>query len=127
MPAPVRIYPRDEDESINARLWTGVLLPPLAGGINTVIGYMVSNYDCNLHNRHLVLLVDVLSALLCVIAGAASLSARSKFEEQTHDGSESLLHTRRFMLHLGLWFAAGFLLFIVAGTASTFILRPCDI
>jgi hypothetical protein len=127
MPTPVRVYPGSEDESINARLWIGVLLPPLAGGINTLVGYTVSNYDCNVHNRHLVLLVNILSALLCVIAGAVSLSARRKFEDQADDSSESLLHTRRFMLHLGLWFAAGFLLFIVAGTASIFILRPCDL
>jgi hypothetical protein len=127
MPTPVSIFPGDEDEGINFRLWLGILLPPFAGGVNTLVGYMVSNYDCNVHNRHLVLLVNVLSALLCVIAGIASYSTRKKFEDRADDGSESLLHTRRFMMKLGLSFTVGFLLFIAAGTTSTFLLHPCDL
>lgn len=127
MPTPVSIFPGDEDAGINFRLWVGVLLPPFAGGINTLVGYMVSNYDCNVHNRHLVLLVNILSALLCVIAGITCYSTRRKFEARVDDGGESLLHTRRFMMFLGLAFTAGFLLFIAAGTTSTFLLHPCDL
>ncbi|HZP05141.1 MAG TPA: hypothetical protein VFB43_09590 [Terracidiphilus sp.] len=127
MPTPISIFPSDEDQGINFRLWVGILLPPIAGGINTLVGYMVSNYDCNVHNRHLVLLVNVLSALFCIAGGVASYSARRRFEEKADGGSESLLHTRRFMLYLGLWFAAGFLLFTVAGTISTLLLGPCDL
>lgn len=80
MPTPMGILPGDEDEGINFRLWIGILVPPLAGGMNTLVGYMVSNYDCNVHNRHLVLMVNILSALLCVIAGVAAYSTRRKFE-----------------------------------------------
>jgi hypothetical protein len=127
MPTPVSIFPGNEDEGINFRLWLGILLPPFAAGINTLVSYMVSNYDCNVHNRHLVLLVNVLSALLCLIAGIASYSTRKKFEDRADDGSESLLHTRRFMMKLGLSFTVGFLLFIAAGTTSTFLLHPCDL
>jgi hypothetical protein len=127
MPTPVGIFPSDEDEGINFRLWVGILMPPLAGGINTLVGYMVSNYDCNVHNRRLVLLGNALSALLCVISGVAAYSTRRKFEEGADDSSESLLHARRFMLCLGLAFAVGFLLFITAGTTSTFLLQPCDL
>lgn len=127
MPTPVNIFPGDEDEGINFRLWLGILLPPFAGGINTLVGYMVSNYDCNVHNRHLVLLVNVVSALLCVVAAVTSHSTRRRFEDRADDGSESLLHTRRFMMSLGLVLAVGFLLFVTAGTFSTFLLRPCDL
>jgi len=62
-----------------------------------------------------------------MIAGAASYSTRRRYENQTDDGSESLLRTRRFMMHLGIWFTAGFLLFILAGTTSTFLLHSCDL
>ncbi len=127
MPTPISIFPGDEDQNINFRLWLGILLPPFAGGINTLVGYMLSNYDCNVHNRHLVLLVNILSALLCVIAGITSYSTRGKFEDRADDNPESLLHTRRFMLYGGLAFTAGFLLFIIAGTTSTFLLHPCDL
>lgn len=127
MPTPISIFPSDEDEGINFRLWLGILLPPLAGGVNTLVGYMVSNYDCNVHNRHLVLAVNILSAVLCIIAGVASYSTRQRYENQFDDGSRSLLHTRRFMMRLGLGFTVGFLLFISAGTISTFLLRPCDL
>jgi hypothetical protein len=127
MPTPVNIFPGDENEGINFRLWLGILLPPFAGGINTLVGYMVSNYDCNVHNRHLVLLVNVVSALLCVVAGVTSYSTRRRIEDRADDGSESLLHTRRFMISLGWVLAVGFLLFVTAGTVSTFLLRPCDL
>ena len=127
MPTPVSIFPGDVDEGINFRLWLGILLPPFAGGINTLVGYMVSNYDCNVHNRHLVLVVNIVSVLLCVMAGASSYSTRRKFEDRADDGSESLLHTRRFMMWLGLGFTVGFLLFVTAGSVSTFLLHPCDL
>jgi len=127
MPIPVSIFPDNEDEGINFRLWLGILLPPVAGGINTLVGYMVSNYDCNVHNRRLVFLVNVVSAVLCVAAGIVSYSTRQRFESRADDRSESLLHSRRFMMWLGLAFTIGFLLFIAAGTTSTLILRPCDL
>ena len=127
MPTPAGIFPSGEDEGINFRLWMGVLLPPCAGGINTLVGYMVSNYDCNVHNRHLVLLVNICSALLCAAAILFARSAQTRFEHGTDEQPPSLLHARRFMLHLGLGFSAGFLVLIIAGTLSTFILKPCDL
>jgi hypothetical protein len=127
MPSPVGIFPGNEDEGINFRLWIGILLPPFAAGLNTLVGYMVSNYDCNVHNRHLVLFINIVSAILCLVAAGIASSAKRKFEVDTDAQSPSLLHTRRFMLRLGLWFSAGFLVVILAGTTSTFILRPCDL
>lgn len=127
MATPAGNFPTTDNRSINLRLWVGILLPPVAGGLNTMVGYMVSNYDCNVHNRHLVLLTNILSALLCVAAGIVTTSMRHSIEDSSDDASEALLHSRRFMMNLGLCFAVGFLLFISAGTASTFLLRPCDL
>jgi Na+/proline symporter len=127
MPTPISILPGDEDEGINFRLWIGILLPPFAGGANTLVGYMVSNYDCNVHNRRLVLVVNMISAFLCAVAAITALSTREKIRNKTDDQSESLLHSRLFMLHLGIWFSAGFLLVIIAGSLSTFLLAPCDL
>ncbi|MEG9437900.1 hypothetical protein JAO29_17265 [Edaphobacter sp. HDX4] len=127
MPQPFSIFPGTENESLNFKLWLGVLLPPVAGGLNTVVGYMVSNYSCNVHNRHLVMLVNAIAFGLCVIAAITTTSVRTRVEQPTDDLSPSLLHTRRLLLYLGYWFAAGFALFILAGTISTFILRPCDL
>src|SRR5689334_10070031 len=121
MPTPVSIFPSDEDQRINFRLWTGMLLPPIAGGINTLVAYIVSNYDCNVHNRRLVFLVNFVCALLCIISAFTSASTRHQLEQRADDSSESLLHSRRFMMHFGLWFAAGFLLFICAGATSSFL------
>jgi hypothetical protein len=127
MPQPLSIFPGTENESLNFKLWLGVLLPPVAGGLNTVVGYMVSNYSCNLHNRHLVMLVNAITFGLCIIAAVTTTSVRARVEHPTDDLSPSLLHTRRLLLYLGYWFAAGFALFILAGTVSTFVLRPCDL
>jgi len=127
MPTPASIFPDREDESINLRLWLGMLIPPLAGGTNTLVGYMVSNYDCNVHNRRLVFLVNVLSALLCTVGGVTAYSVRRKVQDRSPDTSESLAHTRHFMMWLSFCLAAGFLLFISAGTISTLLLGACDL
>jgi hypothetical protein len=127
MPTPASIYPTNEDQKINLRLWLGITFPPIAGGLNTLVGYMVSNYDCNVHNRRLVFLVNLLSALICILAGLSSFSTRRKIKGGSDDASESMLHTRRFMMYAGLCLSAGFLLFICAGTTSTFLLGACDL
>ena len=127
MPTPASIFPANEAQTVNFRLWAGILLPPVAGGVNTMVGYMVSNYDCNVHNRRLVFLTNVLSALVCLLGGFLAYSTRSSIEARPDDASESLLHGRRFMLCMGLSLAAGFLLFICAGTLSTILLGACDL
>ncbi len=127
MPTPISIFPGDEDEGINFRLWIGILLPPFAGGSNTLVGYMVSNYDCNVHNRYLVLVVNVISAALCAIAAIIALSTPERVKSKADDKSEALLHSRLFMLRLGIWFSAGCLLLVIAGSLSTFLLGPCDL
>lgn len=116
-----------EDRGLDVKLWTGVLIPPVAGGINTIVGYMVSNYDCNVHNRHLVALVNVISLLLCGTAGMIAASTRNMVGQTKDDPSASLRHSRRFLLHLAYWFSAGFGLFVFAGILSTILLGSCDL
>ena len=126
MPQPLSILPTTEAQSLNFRLWAAVLLPPFAGGVNTLVAYMVSNYACSTHNRHLVLLVNIATLALCVSSILLSLPLRSRLDKAADD-SQTLLCTRRMLLRLSYWFAAGFSLFILAGTASTVILKPCDL
>ncbi|HZY63491.1 MAG TPA: hypothetical protein VFE38_13305 [Edaphobacter sp.] len=128
--------------SIDVRLWGGILLAPFAGGINTMVGYMVSNYDCNVHNRSLVLLVNLLAFVLCGFAFFLSFSANTsldpyrKPEPSPESGPQNFdpanlerlpSQSRVFMVHLGYWLSAGFALFILAGTLSTLLLGPCDL
>lgn len=126
MPQPLSIFPKTEDQSINFRLWVGVLIPPIAAGINTLVAYMVSNYACGIHSRLLVVLVNFLTFGLCAGSILVVLPLRSRIERAAK-ASSPLLHTRRLLLHLNYWFTTGFLLFILAGTISTFVLRPCDL
>ena len=125
MPQPLSILPTTEDQSLNFRLWAAVLLPPFAGGVNTLVAYMVSNYACSIHNRHLALLVNIVTLALCASSILVSLPLRSRLDKAADDSP--LLCTRRMLLRLSYWFAAGFSLFILAGTASTVILKPCDL
>jgi hypothetical protein len=121
-------------QSIDLRLWAGVLLAPFAGGINTLVGYMVSNYDCNVHSRSLVLLVNAAAFLLCALAFFLSFSARRSLragpsdEALTNAPTENLpSQSREFMAYLGFGLSAGFALFIFAGTLSSLFLGPCDL
>jgi hypothetical protein len=122
-------------QSIDLRLWAGVLLAPFAGGANTLVGYMVSNYDCNVHNRSLVLLVNAAAFLLCALAFFLSFSARRflRSRRQADDLTtgatiaEIPWQSREFMAYLGYGLSAGFALFIFAGTLSSLFLGPCDL
>jgi hypothetical protein len=127
MPHPLSIFPKTEDQSLNFRLWTGVLLPPLAGGVNTLVAYMVSSYACSVHNRHLVFVVNLVTLGLCGVSILISRPLHSQIELAADDSTQTLRNTRRLLLALSYWFAAGFSLFILAGTVSTFLLHPCDL
>ncbi|MEZ2346617.1 hypothetical protein [Terriglobus sp. RCC_193] len=112
---------------MNLRLWAALLLPPFAGGINTVVGYMVSNYDCNVHNRHLVLLVNLFCLMLCGISALLVLKLKQRIETEFDDSSKDLRITRLFLRKLSLWFAAGFALLVVAGSFATMLMGACDL
>lgn len=122
-------------QSIDLRLWAGVLLAPFAGGVNTLVGYMVSNYDCNVHNRSLVLVVNAIAFLLCALAFLLSFSARKALRSrQASDDrttgatiAEIPWQSREFMAYLGFGLSTGFALFIFAGTLSTLLLGACDL
>jgi hypothetical protein len=102
MPAPLSALPRDREQGADFRLWTGVLVPPLSGGINTLVGYRVSTYDCSLHDRRLVLAVNGASALLCLLAAAVACSARGSLGQPPEGVSGSLLVSRSFLFRLGM-------------------------
>jgi hypothetical protein len=127
MPSPTGLFPGTEDEGLNLRLWSGVLFPPFAGGLNVIVGYIVSNYDCNVHNRRHVLLVNGLSFAFCGFAAWLAWQSRSRIEAPDDDSSPDLRRTRFFLRQLGLWLATGFALLVLAGTISTLTLGPCDL
>jgi hypothetical protein len=127
MPSPAGILSGTQDEGLNLRLWIGVLLPPFAGGANVIVGYIVSNYDCNVHNRRLVLLVNGLCFALCGLAAWLAWGCQSPIETLADDSSANLRRSRNFLRQLGLWFASGFAILVSAGTVSSLILGPCDL
>lgn len=92
MPHPLSIFPKSEDQSLNFRLWTGVLLPPLAGGVNTLVAYMVSNYACSVHNRHLVFVVNLVTLGLCGISILISRPLHSQIEQTADDSTDLAEH-----------------------------------
>lgn len=127
MPHPLELIPTSEDQGLNLRLWSGVLLPPLAAGINVVVGYMVSNYACNVHNRRSVLVVNIACLFLCLIAAWLVAGLRKRIATEADDLSKALRVTRLFLRSLALWFSTGFGLLIVAGLVSTLTLGACDL
>lgn len=127
MPTPMGMMPGTEDEGLNLRLWTAVLLPPVAGGVNVVVGYIVSNYDCNVHNRRLVIFVNMVCLLLCGLSALLAFGTREQIETKYDDPSTSLRTTRLFLRNMALWLAAGFSLLIVAGILSAMLLGACDL
>ncbi len=105
-------------------LWIAVLLGPLAMGVNTVVGYTVAHWTCDVNYKRMSFLVSAIDFVLCLCAFALSLWLFRKIPA----ADESLPETgrRSFMAKSGMLLSAMSILVVIAGTAALLILNPCD-
>jgi hypothetical protein len=105
-------------------LWIALLLGPLAMGINTVVGYTVAHWVCDVSHKRTDFLVSGIDLLLCGIAFWLAMSLRRHFAgaDENVPGNGR----RYFMATLALLLSVISSLLVIAGTIALFTLHPCD-
>jgi hypothetical protein len=105
-------------------LWIAVLLGPLAMGVNTIVGYSVAHWACDVNYKRMSFLVSGIDFVLCICAFALSFSLLRRIPAVDESLPEA--GRRTFMAKSGMLLSAISILLVVAGTAALFILQPCD-
>jgi hypothetical protein len=105
-------------------LWIAVLLGPLAAGINTVVGYSVAHWVCDVNHKTTSFLVSGVDLVLCLAALCLSVVLHRQFADSPQDQPEQ--GRRAFMAGLGMLLSIFSLLVVIAGTLAAIILHPCD-
>jgi heme A synthase len=101
-----------------------LLLPPLAAGINTIVGFVVAHWITIIAYKRMGYMVSMSCFALCVLAAWLAWSAQRKLANP----DETLPKEGRwlFMAKLALLLSALCALVVLAGTLVLIILRPSD-
>jgi hypothetical protein len=116
--------PPISEQRADPLLWLALLLGPLAMGINTIVGFTVAHWVCDVSHKRTDVLVSGVDLLLCLLAFSLAIRFRRLFagadENLPGDGR------RYFMANLALMLSVVSVLVVIAGTIALFTLHPCD-
>lgn len=101
-----------------------ILLCPVAVGINTIVGFTVAHWVCDVNRKTTGYLVSIVDFALC--CAAAALAGWAYGQLGAADETAPELGRRRFMAQLGLALAAFSAVVVFAGTLAMITLHPCD-
>ena len=110
--------------NLDRRLLLSLALPPMAAGINTIVGYTVAHWITIIAHKRTGYLVSAGCFLVCAIAAGLAGDARRKLDSP--DDSRPEDGRRLFMANLSLLLTALCTLVVLAGTLVLIILRPND-
>jgi hypothetical protein len=116
--------PSAAEQKTDLLLWVAVLLGPLAALVNTIVGYTVAHWTCDVNYKRMSFLVSAIDFVLCLCAFALSFSLLRKIPAA--DESLPQAGRRSFMAKSGMLLSFMSILVVIAGTAVLFILNPCD-
>ncbi len=124
MPDAGVTQPTVPEQRADALLWIAMLLGPLAMGINTIVGYTVAHWVCDVSHKRSDILVSAVDLLLCLIACWLAIHFRRHFAgaDENVPGNGR----RYFMANLALMLSVISALLVIAGTIALFTLHPCD-
>jgi heme A synthase len=116
--------PRSVDKRIDRAVLSSILLSPVAFGINTIVGFTVAHWVCNVDRKTMGYLVSVVDFALCFVAAGLAWWAFQRLSGA--DETQPEIGRRRFMAKMGLALSAFAALVVLAGTLAMLTLRPCD-
>jgi hypothetical protein len=105
-------------------LWIAVLLGPSSALINTIVGYTVAHWACDVNYKRMSFVVSAIDFVLCLCAFALSFSLFHNTPPA--DESQPEAGRRSFMAKSGMLLSVMSVLVVIAGTAALLILNPCD-
>jgi hypothetical protein len=109
---------------LDRQLLAGVLICPFAVLSNTIVGFTVSHWVCDVNHKRTDYLVCLIDLCLCILAASLSIGGLRKLPQA--DETQPELGRRRFMAILGIVLAAFSIIIVIAGTIATITVQPCD-
>ncbi len=116
--------PSSADIRLDRQLIASLLLSPFAVLTNTIVGYTVSHWVCDVNRKTTDYIVCLCDLAICVLAAALAVSALRKLPRA--DETQPELGRRRFMAVLGILLSAFAALVVIAGALATLTVQPCD-
>ena len=112
------------DRRIDRQLLASLLLSTLAAAINTIVGYTVAHWVCDVNRKTTGYIVSAVDLALCLLAALLAFTAQRQLS--AGDDTHPELGRRRFMAKMGLILAAFAAVVVLAGTLAILTLHPCD-
>ena len=116
--------PARAEKRTDAWLWAGLLLGPIAMGVNTIVGFTVAHWTSDTAQKKFSFLVSAIDFVLCVCAFLISLSIYRQFQDT--DDMEPIDGRRYFMAKLAMLLSLLSALLVIAGTIAVITLHPTD-
>ena len=117
--------PEDKrDKRLDRRLIASLFLSPLAALTNTIVGFTVSHWVCDVNRKTTDYVVCACDFAICVLAALLAFTVLRKLP--LADDTQPETGRRRFMAKVGLALAAMAALVVVAGLLATLTVQPCD-
>lgn len=117
-----RISPAEQ--KLDRQLLLSLILPPLAAGISTIVGFTVAHWIVIVAYKKTGYLVSASCFALCAVAASLAWDARRKLTSPDETLPEE--GRRLFMAKLALLLSALCALVVLAGTFVLITLRPSD-
>src|ERR1700709_616123 len=89
-----------EERSLDGKLWIGILLGPVAAGINTIVGFTVAHWVNDVGRKRSGSLVSAIYFWLCVVAALLPASVYRQLPDA--DDTQPEVGRRFFMAKMGL-------------------------
>ncbi len=112
------------ESRLDRQLLVAAMLGPLAIGLNTIVGYTVAHWVCDVHRKTTGFAVSAVDFALCLLAALLAWNVQRRLPAA--DETQPELGRRRFMAKMGLVLATFAFLVVLAGTLAMVTLHPCD-
>jgi hypothetical protein len=116
--------PARTEKRTDAWLWAGLLLGPVAMGVNTIVGFTVAHWTTDTAQKKFSFLVSAIDFALCVCAFLISSSIYRQFPDT--DDMGPIDGRRHFMAKLAMLLSLLSALLVIAGTIAVITLHPTD-
>ncbi|MFN2500558.1 MAG: hypothetical protein ABR530_00930 [Pyrinomonadaceae bacterium] len=107
-------------------LWIGMLLPPIAWGLQLQTLWLTSEYGCFTSDFFWNHIVSIIALLISAFGGYVAYAELQKWNRVETNDSPDPRSRRRFMAMIGLMTAALFTALIFAQWLPTLLGVPCD-
>ena len=122
--AEARTMPPPAEQRSDVRLWTAILMSPLAMGINTVVGFTVAHWTCDTNQKKFSYLVSAVDLAISICAYLLASTLHAHYNEADELSPEN--GRRLFMSRIGMLLAGISILLVIGQTLVVMTLHSCD-